>query len=288
MKLMALLALAPAALLLSAAGRYEVRPTTIRVMAQPEHSPSEARDYRAGDLVFSAPLGWAMAGKLRSDLKVAGAGGELVVPAGTILPAALVTARHPGKIRAGNIILCLEKSSPLSDRLAQMLLARANLAPVRGAQACLLDSNYDGMLDSAAAIGFKGDLALDPMPVAPTAYDQGSDFPIGGRSEASIQFNGTQFGTSNPYFDLRVVVDGKARRFTDFEYSGTGGKRLAGFEKVFHVARKTGFPQSKEMLGGQMTVLSYEGGTLRLRWDEPVKPGNLQLVFNAGPLYIYY
>jgi hypothetical protein len=287
MKSLALLALAPAALLLSAAGRYEVRPTTIRVLAQPEHSPGEARDYHAGDLVFSAPLGWAMAGKLRSDLKISGAGGELVVPAGTILPAALVTARHPGKIRAGNIILCLEKSSALSDQLARSILARASLEPVRGAQACLLDSNYDGMLDSAAAIGFKGDLALDPVPVAPTAYDQGSGFPIGGRSEASIQFDGTQFGTSNPYFDLRIVVDGKIRRFTDFEYDIVGSGRVA-MEKVFHVSRKMGFPQTREMLGGKMTVVSYEGGVLKLRWDEPVKPGNLQLVFNAGPLYIYY
>lgn len=286
MKLLAALALAPAALLLSAAGRYEVRPTTIRILAQPEHSPAEARDYRSGDLVFSAPLAWAMAGKLRADLRVNGAAGEIVVPAGTVLPAALVTARRPGKIRGGNVILCLEKNSPLSDQLVQSLLARANLAPVRGAQACLLDSNYDGSLDSAAAIGFKGDLALDPVPVAPTAYDQGSDFPIAGRSEASIQFDGTQFGTSNPYFDLRIVVDGKAKRFTDFQYDIAGGP--LSMEKVFHVSRKTGFPQTKEMLGGKMTVLSYEGGALRLRWDEPVKPGNLQLVWNTGPLYIYY
>ncbi|WP_447726648.1 hypothetical protein [Sphingomonas koreensis] len=255
----------------AAAGEKQVvRPSALRVLADKANVPAEVVTYRPGDIIWEAPLAWAVSAKPRAAIPVIE--GAAPVPAGALLRGIRIDAISGNAVVRSEFAFCYDE--PAALEMSRTLSARQGFKPSNSLRLCFTDSNGDEKLDAALVVGLKGKTGAQQA--IPATGAEISDRNISEDARVRVQFNGTQFGTSNPYFDFQIILGGrKQTRFYTVEYfPDSGGAQK--IDQTFSIPRSGGWPQSFKFLGGSLRV-DYDGDKLRLAWEQPPVPGAFHL-----------
>ncbi len=184
--------------------------------------PGEAEagegDFVQGDPLVTFPLRWALSTRLVEDVVISAEGEEIVLGQGELLPR--VVLKEGDQLQRERMIFCTR------SRVAESLESSGFLGmmggplfnSLRDGQTCLEDTDHDGYLDHALALG-EGDEILDLGTVSKLAYEELLAEPINPtRDYAQISLG--NIGSRRITLNFRVYQRGNRRNFDSLRSGG--------------------------------------------------------------------
>lgn len=254
------------------------------VVLQPEAATPVGvdRTVREGDVVLTAPVGFAKAGTLHTPIVIRLGGLAFTMPAADLLLQATGTGGALHLLPAGAPILC---APPESNRRKELPVAVKGEKPRFDAltQLCVADSDGDRRMDKAFVAGTKFPEDRAMIDIAPTEFELVENVPIEGSRLQLVYFDGGALWGAN--FEIHLYLFG---RKLDIDGISLGeGRKPPKFGWVFFPKKKLGFPQSIAVGPASFQVVNV---------DKPAKTAvvrherdfvTTELRWSLKPQYIY-
>jgi len=206
------------------------------------------------DTIFQAPLVWALAGRLGSDVTIAGPGEPVTLKAGDILPrvnlriGAGIDQRYTLYCTRNRVLQKVQSSGWLAK------LQRNIMDSMNDAQWCLQDTDNDGKLDLAVVLN-AGAPVTEAAKIEPVAFEASFAVPIPG-DEDHLTMSMYRVGKKEVGILLSIKQMGRALKFDTLTSGYYAGNQLTN---IPYAADGTGM---KSILG------------VRIKVSEPDQKGN--------------
>jgi hypothetical protein len=250
-----------------APGEYRVRRDAVQ-LALPNRGVEGTRTHNVREFVLDVPLLWAAAATLREPARIEADGETQELPIGTVLPLQMIGPAGVDPIAA----YCTPRRA--AERAAERGIAGALLGGgslwrgmIRRAtdrQACLIDTDRDGRVDSSVIVGEGSPEARRPRPTAPAAVEVAALQPIGEQDRLRIKLVRVDRRGRWADFELEIEQQGHRRRFDLIGGSWGSSNRQARILTGGDVV------QPGDMVGTLFHVLAVDPAarTAQIRWSD--------------------
>lgn len=272
---------APAA---EATGEYRVRAAAIQ-LAMPNRVAEGTRRHAVRDIVLDVPLLWAGAATLREPVRIEGHGEAQELPAGTVLPMQMIGPSGAEPVPAFCTPRRAAERAAERGALGALLgggsLWRGIIRRATDRQACVIDADGDGRVESSVILGDGPPEARRPRPLAPAAVELAQLQPIGERDRFRIKLVRVDGRGRWAEFELQIEQQGDLRRFD--EMSGRWGRTT----RITRVRATPDGAGTGNIAGTLFNLVSADGAarSAEIRWSEKpardlaiVIPDALQIV----------
>lgn len=216
----------------------------------PNNGPQETKLVKPGEEIFRRPIQWAAAARLANDVEFTTSGGNVVIRAGTALPAMILQGLpgSPGPTTAycTHVPIVRQKGWGLIGALGH------NIAySLQDGRKCLWDSDGDGAADRAFLLDDGTSADRTPRAISPASLNVGEMVNVGPGDYVAIEAR----KGSRPSFRIIIYQNGKHMNFDSI--SSSEGREY----RFQYVAKNATYPFQTRIYGAQFEIQSFDAKT---------------------------
>lgn len=256
-------------------------PAYVTVPTETSSSADKEFTVREGDIILSAPIGYAKGGRLATAISVDLGGLTFSLASGERIPQVVATGGDLNRLPAGAAVLCdfaeqyrrKELPEPAGS-VGQRFEAETQL--------CVADSDGDGQMDKAFVSGTRLSADRAMIDIAPVAYELLQNTPIPGSELRVVYYDGSSLWSAN--FEVHVFLEGQRHNIDNVTFEGEP-KRTSWF---LFPKKKLGFPQSIKVGPASFQVMTIDkvgkSAVIRRERDFPAVPLRWYYKYGAGAI----